>query len=319
MSPNDADPAPNDGWLAPCLDGRPPMALLGDVEGARLPEALPPVIDAHVHLFPPPVFAALWRWFERHGWPIRYKLEAPAVTEFLFARGVSRVVGLCYAHKPGMARGLNQFMANLSAADPRIVGAATVLPGEPDAAAILEEAFALGLSGVKLHCHVQCFAPDAEAMEAVYTTCEKHDKPLVIHAGREPKSPAYACDPHALCSAERIARVLAAHPRLRLCVPHLGADEFDAYEALLERHDNLWLDTTMAVAGYFPGPIPERLVRARPDRILFGTDFPNLPYAWDRELHAVLRLGLSDDALAALLGGNAARLFGVTTERPDSP
>jgi predicted TIM-barrel fold metal-dependent hydrolase len=300
------------GWLAPCLDGRPPMQLVGDVEGERLPSALPPVVDAHVHLFPPPVLAALWRWFEAHAWPVRYKLEAPATAQFLFERGVSRVVGLAYAHKPGMSRSLNRFMASLSEADPRIVGAATVLPGEPDAVEILEEAFSLGLAGVKLHCHVQCFSPDAEVMEALYATCERHDKPLVMHAGREPKTPAYKCDPHLLCDAERVAHILRDHPRLRLCVPHLGADEFDAYEQLLGRFDNLWLDTTMAVAGYFPGPLPERLMRARPDRILYGTDFPNLPYAWDRELGALLRLGLGEEALAALLGGNAARLFGLT-------
>src|SRR5690606_29313290 len=136
-----------------------------------------------------------------------------------------------------------------------------------------------------------------------------HDVPLVVHAGREPKSPGYACDPHALCSAERIAHVLRAHPALRVCVPHLGADEFDAYERLVTRHDNLWLDTTMAVGGYLPGAVPWRLVRARPERILYGTDFPNLPYAWDREVLALARAGLRDEDLARVLSGTASELF----------
>ena len=78
--------------------------------------------------------------------------------------------------------------------------------------------------------------------------------------------------------------MLKDHPTLKLCVPHLGADEFDAYARLLERYDNLWLDTTMAVAGYFPMALPARLLHVRPERILYGTDFPNIPYAWDREL-----------------------------------
>ena len=286
-----------------------PLPALDDPEGDRLPTELPPVVDAHVHVFPDRVFDAIWSWFEKYGWPIRYKLHTEKLLEFLFARGVSRVVALHYAHKAGIARAFNAYVAELARADPRVIGVATVFPGEAGAGQILDEAFALGLRGVKLHCHVQCFAPDDAAMEEVYAACERADRPLVIHAGREPSSPAYRCDPHQLCSAERIGRVLAAHPRLKLCIPHLGADEFDAYEKLLEQHDNLWLDTTMAVAGYFPIPTPERLVRCRPDRVLYGTDFPNIPYAWDRELHKLRAMKLAEHDLGLLLGQNALELF----------
>ncbi|MBX5483377.1 MAG: amidohydrolase [Myxococcaceae bacterium] len=286
-----------------------PLKALDDEEGQRLPESLPPVIDAHVHLFPDGVFEAIWRWFERYGWPIRYKLHTPRVLEFLFSRGVQKVVALHYAHKPGMAAFLNRYMAEVARADPRVIGLATVFPGEEGAGRILEEAFASGLRGVKLHCHVQCFAPDAPELEEVYAACVRHGRPLVMHAGREPASPEYRCDPYALCGVERTEAVLRAWPKLKLCVPHLGADEFDGYERLLERYENLWLDTTMVVADYFPVRPPERLLRARPERILYGTDFPNLPYAWDREVKKLTALKLGDEAEAALLGQNALRLF----------
>jgi len=65
----------------------------------------------------------------------------------------------------------------------------------------------------------------------------------------------------------------------------------------------------MAVAGYFPIPVPRRLLEARPERILYGTDFPNLPYAWDRELKQLLALKLGDEVEAGLLGQNALQLF----------
>jgi hypothetical protein len=312
MDPSDESPAclgAASGWLA---SGSSPLPLpaLEDEEGPRLPEGLPPVVDAHVHLFPDGVFEAIWRWFEQYGWPIRYKLHTPQVVSFLLSRGVHRVVALHYAHKPGMARFLNAYVAEVARAEPRVLGLATVLPGEEGAADILAEAFAAGLQGVKLHCHVQCFAPDAPALHEVYAACARAGRPLVMHAGREPASPQYKCDVHALCSAERVERVLKDHPGLKLCIPHLGADEFDAYERLLERHDNLWLDTTMVVAGYFPIPVPRRLLEVRPERILYGTDFPNLPYAWDRELKQLLALKLGDEAEAGILGGNALQLFG---------
>jgi uncharacterized protein len=288
-----------------------PLPALDDPEGEHLPSQLPPVVDAHVHLFPDRVFEAVWRWFDQYGWPIRYKLHTPEVMRFLFARGVSRVVALHYAHKPGMAAFLNQYMAEVCATDPRVIGLATVFPGEEGAGTILEHAFAAGLRGVKLHCHVQCFSADEDRMEPIYAACERFDRPLVMHAGREPASSQYKCDPYAVCGAERIERVLRAHPKLKLCVPHLGADEYDAYEKLLGRYDNLWLDTTMVVADYFPAPVPESLLRCRPDRILYGTDFPNLPYAWDREVKKLTSLKLGDEAEAALLGQNALRLFDV--------
>jgi predicted TIM-barrel fold metal-dependent hydrolase len=295
------------GWLGP--EVKTPLPLENDAEGPRLPEGLPPVVDAHVHLFPDRVFEAIWRWFEKYGWAIRYKLRTPEVVSFLLSRGVSRVVALHYAHKPGMARFLNSYVAEVARNEPRVVGLATVFPGEEGAADILAEAFAAGLKGVKLHCHVQCFAPDAPALHEVYAACAKAGRPLVMHAGREPASPHYACDVHALCSVERVERVLKDYPTLQLCVPHLGADEFDAYERLLERYDNLWLDTTMAVANYFPIPLPVRLLHVRPERILYGTDFPNIPYAWDRELKQLLALKLGDEVEAGILGGNALGLF----------
>jgi len=285
------------------------MPGIDDEEGARVPDGLPPIVDTHVHAFPDKVFESLWRWFEDHAWPIRYRLYAEGVIDFLLARGVSHVVLLHYAHRAGMARDLNRFVAGLASGRSGVTGVATVMPGEEGAYDVLAEGFRAGLRGVKLHTHVQCVAIDDPAMEEVFAACEDHDMPLVVHAGREPASPAYRCDPYALCHVDRVARVLAAHPRLRLCVPHLGADEFEGYRALLRRHDNLWLDTTMAVAGFFGVDPPADLLRERPDRVLYGTDFPNLPYAWDRELHRLVASGLSDQALENLLGGNARALW----------
>lgn len=283
------------GWLAE------PLPALNDPEGERVPAGLF-VVDAHVHLFPDRVFDAMWGWFEEHGWPVRYRLRAPDVLDFLRERGVARVVALHYAHRPGIARDLNAFVARTVHGRDDATALATVFPGEPEQVAILEEAFAMGLAGVKLHCHVQCMRPDDPALEPVWELCADRGRPVVIHAGREPKSPAYACDPHEVCAADRVGRVLSRWPRLKLVVPHLGADEFAAYAELLRRHDNLWLDTTMAMAGYFPVDPPAEILSIRPDRVLYGSDFPNLPYAWDRELRRI-----PHDP--ALLAGNALALF----------
>lgn len=281
-------------------------------EGARVDPDLPFLVDAHVHLFPDGVSRAIWRWFDKYAWPLRHQILAPDVIRFLLSRGVGHIVALHYSHVPGMARSMNRYVSEICKNEPRVTALATVLPGEPGAAEILEEAFAMGLAGVKLHCHVQCFSPDDPSMHEIYDACEKHDKPLIMHAGRAPRSPAgLKVDPYLLCSADRVDRALRDHPRLRLCVPHLGANEYEEYEKLLERHENLWLDTTMMLSEFFPSRPSTRALYARPERIIFGTDFPLIPYAWDRELKKVCAMKLGDAHLEQLLSTNARTLYGI--------
>ena len=288
-----------------------PLPLLGDPEGEYLPAALPFTVDAHVHLFPDHLFSAVWQWFEQFGWPIRYRLTSPEIINFLLSRGVNHIVALHYAHKPGVARDLNIYMAKLSQSHSAVTAMATVFPGESHAADILEDAFQSGLSGVKLNCHVQCFDMNSRQMNEIYEVCSGHQKPLIMHVGREPKSPAYACDPYVLCSADKLEKVLRDYPDLNICVPHLGADEFDAYRRMLLKYDNLWLDTTMTLADYLPMDYFPKLIEMRTDRIMFGTDFPNLPYAWDREIRRLIGLNLPDTDLERILGKNAMEFYSI--------
>lgn len=287
-----------------------PMPALGDPEGDRVPEGLD-IIDAHVHLFPPRVYEAIWRWFETHAWPIRYRLYAEETVEFLLSRGIRRIVGLHYAHVPDMAPTLNRYAAELARAHPEVWALGTVLPGEPDAERIVREALGpLELRGIKLHCHVQRFAPDEPALDPIYRVCAEAGRPVIIHAGNEPASPAYGVDVRAICKSTSIRAVLERHPDLTLIVPHLGADEIEAYGDLLAEFEGLWLDTTMMLAGYFPQTPSAEFMHRWADRMLYGSDFPNLPYAWDREIRGLLEFGLPAPSRDRVLHANAERLFG---------
>ena len=284
-----------------------------ETEGPMVPEGLPPIVDAHVHVFPHGIFEALWEWFKQNAWPVRYQLGTTQIFDYLLSRGVRHLIALQYAHKPGMAAALNRYMALKCARYPgRVTGLATVFPGEEGAEAILEEAFAAGLGGLKLHAHVQCFDMNSEPMDRLYQLCAAHRKPIVMHVGREPKSPAYLCDPYAICAADKLERILVNFPDLKICVPHLGFDEITAYRALTEKYDHLWLDTTMVLADFFPLPETIDLTCYRLDRIMYGTDFPNIPYAWDRELKYFKKCAVSDEGLEWILGKSAAQFFNLT-------
>ncbi len=292
----------------------PQLPAIDDPEGDYLPRGLSGAVDAHVHVFPPNLFSAVWGWFDENAWPIRYRLTTRQIFDFLLARGLRHIVALQYAHRPGMATQLNQYMADeCRGYRGRVTGMATVFPGEDNAARILRQAFEMGLGGVKLHAHVQCFDMVADVMTPIYEICQKQRKPLIMHVGREPKSPAYRCDPYEICSAERLERVLAAFPDLKICVPHLGFDELAAYRQLIEKYDHLWLDTTMVLTDYFPLTEIVDLRAYRLGRIMYGSDFPNIPYAWDRELRCLGKAGLDETGLQRILWKNAACFYGLET------
>jgi len=280
------------------------------MDGEYVPQGLPTVVDTHVHIFPNNIFSAIWSWFDENAWSIRYRLSTSSVLDHLLSRGVSHIITLQYAHKPGISRMLNRYMAKKCGEFPnKVTGLAAVFPGEEDVEEILKEAFDNGLKGVKLHAHVQCFDMNAGEMDVIYDLCESGQKPIVMHVGREPKSTAYHCDPYEICSARKLERVLQNFPRLKICVPHLGFDEISDYKNLIEKYDNLWLDTTMVLADYFPLKETIELDRFRVDRIMYGSDFPNIPYNWDRELKVLKASNLSRENMEWILYKSAAALF----------
>jgi predicted TIM-barrel fold metal-dependent hydrolase len=278
------------------------------------PEVTPPplsgVVDAHVHLFPPRVLSAIQAWFDRHGWPIRYRLSAREGLAYLASQGVSAVWGLHYAHSPGLARVLNEFVTSIAAEWPMVVPFGTVLPGEPEWSRIVTESLDhMGHAGLKLHCHVQKMAPDDPRMLDVFEMLAARGRIAFVHAGREPSSQAYGFDCRGLCGFTPVRRVVERFPDLKLVVPHLGSDQWREFFALMKDAPNLYLDTTMAVSGYLTDDVPTAAdILPVADRLLFGTDFPNLPYPWGRELAWLARLGLPDEARDAIAGGNARRL-----------
>ena len=296
---------------------RPDLPTIDDSEGDSIPAGFSKVIDAHVHVFPCDIFSSIRRWFDRHAWHIRYQISTSEVFQFLLSRGVSHIVALQYAHKPGIAGDLNQYMIDMCRQYPhRVTGMATVFPGEKRTGAILKEAFDSGLGGLKLHAHVQCFNINSDGAYLAFDVCQSKNKPVIVHIGKEPKSAAYRCDPHEICGVDKLERVLIDFPNLKICVPHLGFSETREYKELIEKYDTLWLDTTMALTDYFHIEKRIALEDYRIERIMYGSDFPNIPYAWDRELKWLRDSSLADDVLEGILYKNAVEFFDINPIYP---
>jgi predicted TIM-barrel fold metal-dependent hydrolase len=263
------------------------------------------MIDVHTHLHPPRLFAAIRRWFaERSDWRIEHSSETPDVVHALREAGVERFVFCSYAHKPGMARELNAWLAQTS----RDIGGyglplATVHLDDPDYIEDARIALDDGCIGLKIHENVQQLAMEDERFDPVYSLLENRDGFVLVHVGPVPWHQDTNEGP------KRVARVLDRHPRLRVVVAHMGVPDTRDYFAMIPRYPNLFIDTTMAFASDdLRTTVTGAEIEAASGAIVFGTDFPNIPYPYDADKRAIEKLGLSDTARAGIFAGNARRL-----------
>jgi len=271
-----------------------------------------PCIDAHVHLHPPPLARAIQRWFADHGWVSPHPFEPAAVADALHARGVRRFCFFSYAHKPGMARDLNRWLADQVGRLPGTIALGTLHPDDPDLDAVAAEATGgLGLRGFKFHHSVQRFHVDDERLFGVYERAEAAGHVFVLHVGTMPYRDAFT-------GVERFAGLMARFPRLRVCVAHMGAFQSAEFLALLARYPHLYVDTTMAMTplatpyvGADPAAVSDAELQRWQDRVLFGSDFPLIPYDYDEERRWAWTRGLDERARRKIFHDNALRFFGL--------
>ena len=127
-------------------------------------------VDIHTHLHPPWLWRAIRRWFaDKPGWEFRYPTEPEAVARVLAEHDVERFVFFSYAHKPGLARELNGWLAETAARLPAGLALGTLHPGDPDVLDVAREALdRYGFKGFKFHINVQRFHPDDPRLLPVY-------------------------------------------------------------------------------------------------------------------------------------------------------
>ncbi|MER7045189.1 amidohydrolase family protein [Streptomyces jumonjinensis] len=275
--------------------------------------ALPGLIDVHTHFMPERVLRKVWAYFDAAGplvgsaWPIAYRQEESRRLEVLRGFGVRSFTAMVYPHKPGMAAWLNDWAAGFAAGTPDCLHTATFFP-EEGVHGYVREAVERGARVFKAHLQVGAYDPGDRLLDPVWGLLAEAGIPVVTHCGSGPV-------PGAHTGPGPVGRVLARHPRLRLVVAHMGMPEYTGFLDLAERYEGVHLDTTMAFTDFseriapFPAAEKPRLA-ALGDRILLGSDFPNIPYPYAHQLHALEALGLGDDWLRAVCHGNADRVFG---------
>lgn len=280
---------------------------------------LPGLIDVHTHFLPESVLRKVWAFFDAVGgadsayeigpaWPITYRYTEPQRLATLRNFGVRTFTSMVYPHKPDMARWLNEWSAGFSERTPDCLSTATFFP-EADAGTYVAEAITGGARIFKAHVQVGNYDPRDTLLDPVWGVLADAGVPTVIHCGSGPA-------PGRFTGPAPIADVLSRHPRLPLIIAHMGMPEYGEFLDLVERYERVHLDTTMAFTDFveaftpFPPDQRGRLIDAG-DRILFGSDFPNIPYPYLHALEAVVRLDLGDAWLRRVLHDNARELLGI--------
>lgn len=278
---------------------------------------LPGLIDVHTHFMPKNVMDKVWQYFDSQGpligreWPITYRADEQQRLATLREFGVRRFASLVYPHKPDMAAWLNQWAREFARNTPDCLSTATFYP-EEQAGRYVAEAIDAGTQIFKVHIQVGAYDPNDPLLDEVWGMVEDAAVPVVIHCGSGPAPGEYT-------GPERVEKLLARHPRLVLIIAHMGMPEYSEFLDLAERFDGVRLDTTMAFTPFSEAMMPfPPADRARlydlGERILFGSDFPNIPYGYaDALRHTVDLPGIDDTWRRNVLHDNAARLFGVAS------
>ncbi|MET9227197.1 amidohydrolase family protein [Lentzea sp. NPDC003310] len=269
------------------------------------------LVDVHVHFMPQNVLDKVWAYFDRVreagvDWTIWYRTHENARLTALRELGVSAFAPLLYPHRPGMAQWLNDWVADFAARVPEAVSTGTFY-AEPAADAYVRTALENGARCFKSHVQVGAYDPRDPLLDGVWGQLAEAGVPVVVHCGDGPM-------PGEFTGLGVFEEVLKKHPRLMAVLAHAGMPDYSGALDLVERYRNVHVDTTMVGVPFTEKmtPLPadwRARIAGLADRVVLGTDFPNIPYPYEVQIDAIRSWGLDAAAEQAVLHDNGARLL----------
>jgi len=264
-------------------------------------------VDCHTHLFPERLFRAIRQWFAAVDWKIPYPYRTAEVLDLLRGWGVEEIWALTYAHQPGIAGGINAWMGELVRQEPMVRGFFSVHPGDEDPLAVAREALDQhGLCGLKLHAEVQQLAVDDPRLDSVFDLLEERGVPCLLHSGDAPYP-----EPMDNLDVSHVAARLRRNRSLKAVIAHLGTYQTGAYLDLAGQYEHLYLEVSFC---RYPGSLAIQRVdwdrlALHSDRLLFGSDFPNLTFTYADQADAWWELDWIRQDADAFFGGRARSLL----------
>lgn len=258
------------------------------------------IIDAHSHVYPDHIAAAALG----HAIPDMSLAGDGTYAGLVAAQdaaGLDRSCCFALAQRPELVGRANAFVAGLDRS--RVIPIGTIHPALP-----AEENLAIlrrhGMAGVKVHPVLQRLRLDDPTLFSVLAALAG-EFAVIVHVGAGAGSDGSTGTP------EMVRDIVRRLPRLELVACHFGG-----YHCLDTAAQVLWgervhLDTSWppAVGELGADRLREVIKRHGAERIVFASDWPTADPKAD--LATLTALGLAAPEHAAIVGGNAARLFGV--------
>jgi len=260
------------------------------------------IVDTHTHVWPDSIAAKALA----HSIPDLPQVGDGKVSSLVSAMdevGIDRCVALGVAITPAQVESANKFAGSLDPA--RFVGFGSVHAGlSPEEN--IESLRRHGLRGAKVHPLFQGYGLDDHGLHETLDAMQG-EFAVVIHVGAGGSG-----DVNRGCTPLLLRQLAQRFPRLDIVACHFGG-----YRMIDEAEENViglpvYVDTAWppTVGLIDARRLRETIRRHGVDRVLFASDWPMAEPG--RELEALEALGLDDDELSAIKGGNAARLLGLS-------
>ncbi|MDD5171046.1 MAG: amidohydrolase family protein, partial [Syntrophales bacterium] len=104
------------------------------------------------------------------------------------------------------------------------------------------------------------------------------------------------------------------YPTKKMIFPHLGSLVYAEFGKLLDDYPNLCLDTSYTFIPNMPGGFLSSslgidFLEKYQDRILYGSDFPNVLFPREVEIETLLGLNLSQSFYDKIFRGNGREIL----------
>jgi len=182
------------------------------------------------------------------------------------------------------------------AGDPRWVPCCQVNPRHQDAVEQMREAVAGGCRMLKLMPAIYNVLPTGSHSRALVDVAREAGLIVNVHSG------GHNSHPH------EIGALARRYPDVTFIMDHMGYRN-DGEAALLEAEDNSNIYLGATIAAVEPSFVVNAIKRVGAERVIFGSNAPNV-YP-DLAAESLRRAKLGAETEALVLGGNLSRLLGI--------
>jgi len=276
-------------------------------------------VDTHLHL------SRWWPDIRSTGYRPDLDFTVNGLLHEMDAAGIDRGILIQVNDAPTVQEGLAEARGIVSESGGRLRLVSTVDPtqgGEAVAEQLTLWDATPELSGIKLFPGYRPFYPHDRRLDPVYEYAHRRKLPVLIHTGD-------TMDTQGLVKYARPVEVDEVAVRFRdvpIVLCHFGNPWVDEAAEIVYKNSNVYADTSGLLA-HPSHPLFDRMVElcrrrllegilmiGSAERILYGSDWPLLDLKVALKL--VTSLDLPERDRAAILGGNARRLFGLTDAGP---